>query len=52
MYTIVLNDGTVVRDSDGKIVAPCQSVDDPDFIAYNECVAANNIPTTVYELPQ
>lgn len=52
MYTVVLNDGIVVRDSDGKIVAPCQSVDDPDFIAYNEWVAANNTPTTVYELPQ
>lgn len=34
MYTIVLNTGAVLRDSDGKQVAPCQSVDDPDYAAY------------------
>jgi hypothetical protein len=44
MYTLVLNEGIVFRHSDAKIVAPCQSADDPDFIAYNEWVEAGNQP--------
>lgn len=35
MYTIILDEGNVYRDSDGKIVAPCESDQDPDFLVYN-----------------
>lgn len=45
MYTIILDQGIVIRDSDGKIVAPCQSADDPDFIEYNQWVESGNQPT-------
>lgn len=44
MYTIILDEGTVTRDADGKIVAPCQSAEDPDFVAYIEWVEAGNTP--------
>ena len=46
-YKYVNNRGFVIRDSDGKIVAPCQSSEDPDFIEYNEWVAAGNEPLLV-----
>ena len=48
MYTIILDQGIVIRDSDGKVVAPCQSAEDPDFIAYNQWVEAGGQPT-VYD---
>ncbi len=51
MYTIVVNAGVVLRDSDGKQVAPCQSVEDPDFLAYIEWVNAGNAPA-VTNLPE
>jgi hypothetical protein len=52
-YTIVLNEGTVIRASDGKVVAPCQSDQDPDFLAYIEWVNAGNEPVlTVSETPE
>lgn len=35
--------GQVIR-SDGKVVAPCQSHDDPDFLAYKDWVHAGNEP--------
>jgi hypothetical protein len=44
MYTIILDEGTVTRDADGKVVAPCQSAEDPDFVAYIEWVEAGNTP--------
>lgn len=47
MYTMKVNLGTVTRDSDGKQIAPCQSVDDVDFIAYQEWVAQGNIPNEI-----
>jgi hypothetical protein len=47
MYTIILEEGNVYRDSDGKIVAPCQSADDPDFVEYNNW-ANNGGQPTVY----
>lgn len=47
MYTIILDQGTVIRDSDSKVVAPCESELDPDFIAYIEWVNAGNQPTIV-----
>lgn len=49
MYTIYLLRGEVVRDADGKVVAPCQSATDPDFVAYIEWVNAGNQPTQVEE---
>lgn len=33
-YTIILDEGVVLRDSDGAQVAPCQSADDLDFMLY------------------
>ena len=47
MYTIILNQGTVIRNEDAKIVAPCQSDQDPDFRAYINWVEAGNQPTIV-----
>jgi hypothetical protein len=44
MYTINLDTGEVIRDSDGKVISPCQSTDDPDFLAYNDWIAAGNQP--------
>jgi hypothetical protein len=44
MYTIILDEGTVTRDSDGKVVAPCQSTDDPDFVEYNAWIESGNTP--------
>ena len=46
-YIISLTQGTVTRVSDGKIIAPCQSASDPDFVAYIEWVHAGNTPTEV-----
>lgn len=51
MYTIYLQRGTVVRDSDQHIVCPCQSVEDEDFIAYNEWIAAGGVPTIIETSP-
>lgn len=45
MYTIVLHEGTVTRDSDGKVVAPCESPLDPDFIEYIKWIESGNQPT-------
>lgn len=44
MYTIILNQGTVIRDSDGKIIAPCESELDQDFVAYIDWVNSGNEP--------
>ena len=44
MFTIYLETGEVIRDRDQKQVAPCQSVDDPDYIEYVEWVNAGNHP--------
>jgi len=46
MYTVSISQGTVTRD-DGVIVAPCQSVDEPDFVAYIAWVDAGNKPLIV-----
>lgn len=51
MYSIMLSTGEVTRGSDGKVVAPCQSDQAPDFIAYNEWANAGNQPT-VLDQPQ
>jgi len=47
MYTMTVNLGIVTRDTDGKQIAPCQSVDDADFIAYQEWVALGNVPNEI-----
>lgn len=51
MYTIILDQGTVIRNSDGKIISPCESELDPDFIAYIEWVNAGNQPTILDTAP-
>jgi len=51
MYEISLQTGEVVRVSDGKVVAPCQSVDDADFVAYIEWVNAGNQPVVIDQPP-
>lgn len=45
MFTIYPETGEVIRNEDGRCVAPCQSADDPDFIAYIDWVNAGNQPT-------
>lgn len=44
MYTIILDQGIVRRNSDGKVVAPCDSAQDPDFVEYIDWVHAGNQP--------
>ncbi len=44
MYTVILDEGIVLRDADQKVVAPCESADDPDFVAYGAWVEAGNSP--------
>ena len=48
MYTINESTGIVTLDSTGVQVAPAQSVDDPDYVAYIAWVNAGNTPT-VYQ---
>ena len=51
-YTIKTAQGLVIRDSDGKVVAPCQSSQDPDFLAYQEWVnTPGNKPTIDDTIP-
>ena len=47
MYTVSISEGTVTRMSDGKIVAPCQSPEEPDFVEYINWVNAGNHPNVV-----
>ena len=44
MYTLYSNTGQVVRHSDGKVVAPCQSISDPDYVEYVTWVNDGNEP--------
>lgn len=46
-YTLHVQTGTITRDIDGLEVAPCQSADDPEFVAYIQWVEAGNEPRTV-----
>ncbi len=43
-YTIILSTGEVIRNSDGKVIAPCQSAEDPDFVAYILWINSGNQP--------
>jgi len=50
MYTYTADTGEVTRDSDGVVVSPCQSADDPDFVTYQEWALAGgelNVVATV-----
>jgi len=46
-YKIILSTGEVIRVSDLAVVAPCQSPEDPDFVAYIDWVNAGNQPDIV-----
>jgi hypothetical protein len=50
-YTLNLATGSVTRDSDGKQVAPAQTVDDPDYVAYVEWCNAGNQPSEISIAP-
>ena len=47
MYTLILDLATVVRDSDGVVVAPCQSVEDLLFVEYQTWVLSGNNPVQI-----
>lgn len=47
MYTMYLESGSVVRDADGVVVAPCQSPEEQNFKDYIAWVEAGNEPTIV-----
>lgn len=52
MYTLHIQTGTVTREADGVEVAPCQSAEDPDFLAYIDWVNQGNEPRIVdYPMP-
>jgi hypothetical protein len=44
MYSVILDKGAVVRMSDKRVIAPCESEQDPDFLAYIAWVNAGNKP--------
>lgn len=50
MYTIILDQGIVIRDSDQKIISPCESELDPDFLAYQNWVLDGNAPVILNTL--
>jgi hypothetical protein len=47
MYTFNSTTGEVVRDADGVVVSPCQSAEDPDFLAYVAWINEGNSPAVV-----
>lgn len=49
-YSYDLNSGNIIRDSDDVVVAPCQSANDEDFLAYIAWVNEGNQPTEVRNL--
>jgi hypothetical protein len=50
-YTINTATNEVTRDSDGVVVSPCQSVEEPGFIEYIAWINEGNHPTETYEPP-
>ena len=52
MYTIILDEGIVIRDADQVVVAPCASAEAPDFLAYIAWVEAGNEPLVLNTRPQ
>lgn len=51
MYTVILDEGLVLRDSDNVQVAPCDSDKDPNFVEYIQWVESGNEPTTIVTRP-
>ena len=51
-YTIILDEGVVIRDIDQKQIAPCDSDQDIDFQEYNSCVISGNEPTILNTRPE
>jgi hypothetical protein len=47
MYTLILDLATVVKDSDGVVVSPCQSVEDLLFVEYQTWVLSGNNPAMI-----
>lgn len=47
MYLINQQSGQVIRVSDGVVVSPAQTSNDPNFVAYSDWVAAGNVPTII-----
>ena len=47
MYTIILDQGIVIRDSDGVVVSPVESADDPKFVEYNTWAGNGGQPLIV-----
>jgi hypothetical protein len=43
-YSYYPDHGSVIRDSDRKLVAPCQAADDPDFLDYLAWIQDGNQP--------
>lgn len=43
MYTYTADTGEVTRDSDGVVVSPCQSNEEPNFVAYQEWALAGGV---------
>lgn len=46
-YSYYPHTGEIIRDSDGKTVAPCLSDQDPDFLEYNAWANEGNFPREV-----
>jgi hypothetical protein len=46
MYTLIQDEG-IVLDTNGVQVAPCQSINEPNFIAYIAWIEAGNTPTII-----
>ena len=51
-YTIILDEGIVIRDSDQKQIAPCDTAEDPDFQEYTIWVKVGNEPTILNTRPE
>lgn len=45
MYTIILDEGLVIRDSDSLQIAPCSDESDQNFLDYIEWVNSGNQPS-------
>jgi len=43
-YTIIVDEGLVLRDSDQQIIYPCQNVEDEDCVEYTNWVKNGNQP--------
>lgn len=43
-YTIIVDEGLVLRDSDQLIICPCQSVEDEDYVEYINWIKNGNQP--------